>query len=162
MAFRLSGQTSIAEVILLVCTLTHECIFRTGYSESERPASFQNSPTGHYRYCSHIFFCLWLSTVVLKDSQGHRSLEIYLLRAGKGNIVFHNSDIITLCPEPVYAHGRKRQGAWLGLFTNSHWIEQAPSVTTSDCAVTWEIPPRLASDFTNQLTALRQKPPTVM
>lgn len=82
-AFRLSAQTSIAEVILLVCALTRECIFRTGYSKSERPASFQISPAGHYRYCSHIFFCLWLSPVVLKDSKGHRSLEFYVLSAGK-------------------------------------------------------------------------------
>lgn len=82
-AFRLSAQTSIAEVIWLVRALTRECIFAAGYSESERPASFQISPTGHYRYCSHISFCLWLSSVVLKDSQARRSLEFYVVRDGK-------------------------------------------------------------------------------
>lgn len=109
-----SAQTSIAEVILLVCALTHECIFGTGYSDGQRSVSFQITPTGHYRYCSTIFCVLALFGCSKRRSR-RWFLALILLEAEKGGLsqlrYYHN--LRATQSHPVRKDVNRKSGAWL-------------------------------------------------
>lgn len=85
---------------------------------------------------SALFGCFFKKTATVNGG-----LEFNVLRVGKDYLskLGHYRNLWSTQSHPALMDVRRKQGAWLVLFSNFHWLGQAPVYQVRLCAVTWEI-----------------------